>query len=487
MALEEIKRRGYVSQDLVAVEDAAIASVMADPENHINAYKQDERSFNGRYVCADLFKETFASYSVSRESRGRYNGAVHNSAAVLSAEQFRRTLADNGHPERDKALFLTGSPGAGKTSSILASGELDPDSRVVFEGQLSNPKTSIEKVQQALDAGLKVNVVVVHPLPENALENTLKRYYQEGRGASIDVMASIQGGLPASLEAIHDKFGDAVALTIIDRRDFKNSVELTGWEHLPVLSSEGNYEHIKHRLKAALDKYREQGIIDDGAYRQANGDAPIQTNTIVNKANGGRFEQNASRRSFPRGSGQENFLGGASGDDLLGNVEEVEREQQSLLETTAPIDQTYQEILGIYVEAKHEQAERIEDRLENLINRQQSKLQQTQANQPGMFSLPGTKRGWQAEQMKQQTRLQSLHSRLEIVREIANDMGVYAPRIEELAARKLRAQEPTLAAEWDEMCVAQRHHEALVRKQGQQGKKLTQGGGLTIGLSPPCD
>ena len=270
-------------------------------------------------------------------------------------------------------------------------------------------------------------------------------------------------------------------------RWIKNSVELTGWKHLPILSSEGNYEHLKHRLKAALDKYREQGIIDDGAYRQANGDAPIETNTILNKANGGRFEQNASRRSFPRGSGQENFLGGASGDDLLGNVEEVEREQQSLLETTAPIDQTYQEILGIYVEAKHEQAERIEDRLENLINRQQSKLQQTQANQPGMFSLPGTKRGWQAEQMKQQTRLQSLHSRLEIVREIANDMGVYAPRIEELAARKLRAQEPTLAAEWDEMCVAQRHHEALVRKQGQQGKKLTQGGGLTIGLSPPCD
>ena len=108
MALEEIKRRGYVSQDLAAVEDAAIASVTADPEQHINAYKQDERSFNGRYVCADLFKETFASYSVSRESRGRYNGAVHNSAAVLSAEQFRRTLADNAHPERDKVLFLTG-------------------------------------------------------------------------------------------------------------------------------------------------------------------------------------------------------------------------------------------------------------------------------------------------------------------------------------------------------------------------------------------
>jgi hypothetical protein len=222
MALEEIKRRGYVSRDLAEAENSAIASALAAPDRHIASYIQDARSFNGRYVCADLFKETFAIYASSKESKGRYNGAVHNSAAVLAAEQFRRMLADDLHPDRDKAIFLTGSPGAGKTSSILASGELDPDTRVIFEGQLSNPATSIEKIQQALDAGLHIKIMVVHPLPENALDNTLKRYYQDGRGASIEVMAGIQGRLPASLEAVHDKFGDAVSLTIFDRRDFSD-------------------------------------------------------------------------------------------------------------------------------------------------------------------------------------------------------------------------------------------------------------------------
>ena len=164
----------------------------------------------------------------------------------------------------------------------------------------------------------------------------------------------------------------------------------------------------------------------------------------------------------------------------------MEREQQALLETTTPTsDQSYQEALTVYVQAKHDQVERIEDRLENIIDRQQSKLQQSQATQPGMFSMPATKRAWQSQQAKQQARLKSLHTRLETVREIANDMGVHAPRIEELATRKLRDQEPELATKWDETQVARRHHEARMRMREKETKKLSQGGGLSLNLSQP--
>lgn len=203
---------------------------------------------------------------------------------------------------------------------------------------------------------------------------------------------------------------------------------------------------------------------------------------IIGKSDGGRIEQNANRQGFQKSNSQKSFLNGSVGDDLLSSAQEVEREQQALLETIAPVDQTYQEVLAVYVEAKHEQVERIEDKLENLINKQQAKLQQAQANQPGIFSLPGTKRLWQAQQARQQARLQSLHTRLETVREIANEMGVYAPRVEELATRKFRRQEPELAAEWDEMSTARRHHEAQAKKQEQQSKKQSQGSGLSIYL-----
>ncbi|QSQ54842.1 conjugal transfer protein (plasmid) [Xanthomonas translucens pv. undulosa] len=159
-----------------------------------------------------------------------------------------------------------------------------------------------------------------------------------------------------------------------------------------------------------------------------------------------------------------------AGDGLLAAAEATEAEQQAALEA-APLDQTYQEALALYVQAKHDQVERIEDRLENLIDRQQARLQQTQANQPGLLTRPGAKRAWQNQQIQQQARLQSLHVRLEAVREIKEGMGLHSPKVEELATRKMRAENPELASDWDAMREAARRHQALLRRQEQEKKQ----------------
>lgn len=159
-----------------------------------------------------------------------------------------------------------------------------------------------------------------------------------------------------------------------------------------------------------------------------------------------------------------------AGDGLLAAAEATEAEQQAALEA-APLDQTYQEALALYVQAKHDQVERIEDRLENLIDRQQARLQQTQANQPGLLTRPGAKRAWQNQQMQQQARLQSLHVRLEAVREIKEGMGLHSPKVEELATRKMRAENPELASDWDAMREAARRHQALLRREEQEKKQ----------------
>lgn len=162
-----------------------------------------------------------------------------------------------------------------------------------------------------------------------------------------------------------------------------------------------------------------------------------------------------------------------SGEGLSETALELAREQQSLLEATS-VEQTYQETLTTYVQAKHDQVERIEDKIENLIEQQQAKLQQTRATQPGLLSRASTKTAWQSQQMQQQARLQGLQGRLEAVRELKEGMGVHAPRIEELATRKMRAKEPGLAGDFDEMQEAQRRHQALMRKQEQERKQKLQ-------------
>lgn len=273
--LEAIRANVYEQPDRNHVQAEVIAAVKQDPQWFIDTYKRHPESFEGRYVAADLFKETFQEYAASKESRNRYNGPVHNSAAVLSSELFKQNLKDRSEPARDVVVFLTGTPGAGKTSQVLANGQLDANVRMVFEGQMANPVTSIEKIQLALDAGLKPVIHVVHALPENALSNTFKRYEEVGRGASIGVMSSIQGQLPDSLREIQKQYGDAVLLIVTDVRDRNNPKQELGWSNIDLLRSEGNHEQIKQRLSTALEQGRESGAIRAGAYRQAAGLPPL--------------------------------------------------------------------------------------------------------------------------------------------------------------------------------------------------------------------
>lgn len=219
-----------------------------------------------------------------------------------------------------------------------------------------------------------------------------------------------------------------------------------------------------------------------------NGDLGTLTDDTVGRVE--RLEEGGTQA--PPGSTRKatgiRFAGNSLvGDVLLERTQGLEQEQQALLEG-APLEQTYQEALALYAQAKHAQVEQIEDRIENLIDRQQARLQHTQANTPGLLSMPSAKRAWQARQTQQQARLRNLHNRLETVREIKEGMGIHAPKIEELATRKMRAENPELASDWDAMREAARRHQALMRKQERERKQTheqRQGRSQSLGLSKP--
>ena len=176
-------------------------------------------------------------------------------------------------------------------------------------------------------------------------------------------------------------------------------------------------------------------------------------------------------------------------DALLERAQEAQTEQTALLDAT-PLESQYSAAFAAQVEAKHDQAERVEDRLENLIELQASRLQQAQSSQPGILALPGARAKWQQKMQQQQSTMQRLQGRLETVREIKEGMGIHGPRIEELATRKLRAQEPELAKDLDDLREAQRQHQALLRKQEREEKQVLEreqrehlGRGMRLGLS----
>jgi adenine/guanine phosphoribosyltransferase-like PRPP-binding protein len=192
--------------------------------------------------------------------------------------------------------------------------------------------------------------------------------------------------------------------------------------------------------------------------------------------------RNAGIGRLDEGRTQATEGGGA---DLIDSALGLEREQQALLES-APVEQSYQEALSLYVQAKHEQVEHIEERLESLIDRQQASLAQARSNPPGLLSRPSTKRAWQTLQAKQRARIQTLHGRLDAVREVKEGMGLHSPRIEELATRKLRVERPELAADWDAMRESVRRHQMMVRKHEQEQKQARERGrGQSLAINRP--
>jgi hypothetical protein len=174
---------------------------------------------------------------------------------------------------------------------------------------------------------------------------------------------------------------------------------------------------------------------------------------------------------------------------LLNVAEQAQAEQIALVESF-PLASQYEAVFTAQVEAKHAQVERIEDRLESLIERQDSVLQQLNASQPGFISLPASRVRWQQQVQQKTNTVNLLRGRLETVREIKDGMGIHSPRIEEMAARKVRAQNPELAESWDEMQEAGRRHQAHWRKKAQdqkqaqsQREKEQPGRGHRMGLS----
>lgn len=135
------------------------------------------------------------------------------------------------------------------------------------------------------------------------------------------------------------------------------------------------------------------------------------------------------------------------GEALTAQAQTLAFEQTALLESS-PLQTRYNQALGEYVEQKNEQAEALEQRLGAMVERQQLQLQQSLSARPGWLATPSARTAWHHQTERCQARLLELQSRLERVQELRHGMGLYSPRIEELAVRRLRAEQPELADQW---------------------------------------
>jgi len=161
------------------------------------------------------------------------------------------------------------------------------------------------------------------------------------------------------------------------------------------------------------------------------------------------------------------------GVQLVEAAQEAHEAQDAALDSGA-LSSVVEGTVALLIEAKQQQIERIEDRLESLIELHTAKLTQTMAQRPKV-PFPGARAKWQQQQAMQANSLQRLNDRLEAVRDIRNDVGVHTSKVEELAMAKLKHQQPELVADWEEMKQAERRHQELMRQRNKRDRRQEEG------------
>lgn len=251
------KLKKELPDELLQIEDFFIKDAEENDLKHFEIYKQLESSINGKYVCSDLFKETFPLYTKSLESRKKLSEVIHNSAACLAGEYFDILAKDKSV---DKCIFLSGVPGAGKSyfiQSIALSGQLD-DKTMIYEGDITT-ETIYEKIDKCVENGKDIFFLIVNPTLELAQRNAIARHFEIGRGASSETMARIMSKIPGALENIMKKYD--IELGIFDKHSNYDVYGTVGKESLDHLNH-GTYEEILDKLLALrleiLEEYKKK-------------------------------------------------------------------------------------------------------------------------------------------------------------------------------------------------------------------------------------
>lgn len=268
MALESIESRSFESLLRQEVHDQACWEVTHESGRFLRNYAFLPETNQGRYISADAFKELFPAYATSKAGRNVFNAPVHNAAAVLAAEQFKRMLKVSD--KRNHVLFVTGIPGAGKTCAF-AGRDLE-GYRLVYERQLSDFIEAEKKIRETLAAGLIPAILVIDCEPERALRNTYARFKAEGRGASLNAMAKIQGGLPETLQSLAALYPGQISISAI----YLNAAHLPEVITGDVFSriTRGTTHEIETRLTDELAILSREQKLSDAFIRQCYGHAP---------------------------------------------------------------------------------------------------------------------------------------------------------------------------------------------------------------------
>lgn len=185
----------------------AVAHVEQNSDHLIQSYIKE----HGNFVGADEAKEFMPGYSKDRS----LSDIVQKGASQLTDKVYSHLLEKREGKGNNTVLITAGGTGVGK-STALRGGGIDPNKyAVVFDSNLTDTKSGISRIQQALDHGYNVRIHYVYAHPEaaydRAIERTERMAQEKGSGrpvspqGHIDMHHKSYDSVPAIMEHFKDE------------------------------------------------------------------------------------------------------------------------------------------------------------------------------------------------------------------------------------------------------------------------------------------
>lgn len=231
----DVETRHYARTGVHEADDGSI--VVHNPEAYAQA-KKDYAAIpdtdGGKVLNTDEARKLSPDYNVSDESRSSLSAAVHEPSSAFIKQVYADRLKEA--KPGDTVLFTGGGTGAGKSSTLKSSG-LGDTSSVIYDTNMNKLGSATQKIDQALDAGQKVQLAYTYRDPVDALVNgALPRAERTGRTVPIKEHAATHEGGYDTLLALQDKYKDNPN---VDIKLFDNSHGKGGIREVPIDDAAG--------------------------------------------------------------------------------------------------------------------------------------------------------------------------------------------------------------------------------------------------------
>lgn len=238
----------------------------------VKRYAKRPDAEGGKVLNTDTARELMPDYLADRTR----SAAVHEASSAFIKKLYAEKLKEEPKAgEMPMVLFTAGGTGAGKSSAIKNLARVSAIKRqaqIVYDTNMNTFDSAVTKIDQALEAGKAVQIVMVVRDPIDALvngaltraENQAKEF-GTGRAVPIPEHVKTHTGVLETIPKLAEHYANdpRVEITVIDNTQGKGK---QAERDLPWLDTI-RYNDVEQQAKAALEREREAGRISAETYQ----------------------------------------------------------------------------------------------------------------------------------------------------------------------------------------------------------------------------